>query len=113
MEVRRLYAGTLEDLRFTGAGEAKLFPVVNRGALEDVILSFPVDVVRRRQREGFGAGETLLRRYMPELYELVGIRERQRPQEDSVNDAEDSCVRADADCEDDEGRNRESWLLPE
>ena len=60
----------LADPREVVSGEA-----VDCGLLKDVILAFPIQVIRRRKRKPRHSRKTCLRRRVPQLNQSVGIGE--------------------------------------
>ena len=108
-EVRR-DDGAGDLLRFAPGQAAQVVGIAarDREMLESGIVAPEVEVVRKCDRDG-----ALLRtNVLVEDDEPLGVRIRQRPKEDGVNDAEDRGVRADAERQREDGNKGEAWCFP-
>ena len=64
-----------------------------------MVLRLPVQIVGGGYGELLHSGKTLLRRRVPDLHELLWLREGKRPQQHSIYHAENRGIRADAKCQ--------------
>src|SRR5205807_5237553 len=106
---RRRYQGS----RFTFAGQVKVFVAKNRHVFKDVVLFTPVEIIGGRNNKDGNTRKDLLRRHMPDLHQPFRILEGQRTKHYSVDDAKDSRIRADSQCQGDDCQNSECRTFEE
>src|SRR5262249_48320746 len=103
------YRGRLDLLWLRNSRQREAPKAVDRHVPKNLIVAFPIEIVRCGDRELIHSGEAFGRRGVPHAYNPIRIFERQGAEQYRIYHAEDGCVSADPQRKHQHRKHRESW----